>query len=284
VRKTKAEVIGLTFQERMQGHYASVAPRQRAGWVSELRAEVRSEDRGLSRASLDRWHAGFATAELKGIRNANEERADLADDFARDGEIAVELDAKIDDLSAFLDREYSRKPADPGVTIELSGNVFFGKDARPYDAAAGRDTREKHPITHATLQLFRAARAKRRKALEYVLTFQYRGKPYRLHGLKVIEDDPRLDVWHDASTLNFDIEDLTAGEKKWRGVLRLPAAEFLEAQVKSFDVTGTDDPDRKMWALGAFLAFFSGHLVDSYVPELKNLPALLRNLLLRTHG
>jgi choline dehydrogenase-like flavoprotein len=277
--KAQAEIIGLEFKELMRGHYSD--GQEGPEWASKLREDVTREGAGLSRATLDDWLERYAKAEIRGIRKASRGSAAAEPES---GEIAVVLNAKIEDLTAFLDYESSRKPQESGMAVTLSGFVLFGKDARRKDLEnAPADAR--CPINSGTLQLFRAAKpVERRKALEYKMEFVYGRKTYRLHGLKVIEDDPRLDVWRDASTLNFDIEDVAAQTKKWRGVLRLPAAEFLRSQVQSFQVTGTTDEDRKIWALGAFVAFFVGHLAGSYLPELKKVPPLLQNMLLRTHG
>jgi len=39
----------------------------------------------------------------------------------------------------------------------------------------------------------------------------------------------------------------------------------------SFEVRGTDDDERKIWAFGAFASFFFGNLEKVYLPEIDRL-------------
>jgi hypothetical protein len=169
-----------------------------------------------------------------------------------------------------------------GKPVALTGVVRFGADARRDAEGNICKKPEEHNVEFGKLELFRSASAEgqpRRKVLEYILDFTHKGKKYRLHGVKVLEDDARLDAWQDTTTLRFDIEDRATNEKKWRGMMSLPASDFLTRQIKSFEITGTTDSDRQVWALSAFLTFFLGKLADVYLPELKRLPPMLRNVL-----
>ena len=291
--QAEAEVVGLKFSERMRGHYS---PLGASAETSILRLASSFHDADpWSRRSIEQIGREYEKAEIAGIRAKRPRESGPAEAGIPDqGEIAVFLNTTIEDLTEFLEVAASRRAMAQGVRIPLTGSVLFGESARgePEKDAPGN-------VTRGSLRFFRLARgdqqtdnaatrkkprarSQRRKMLEYELHFSQDGHDYTLRGAKIIEDDPRLDVWQDTSTLFFDIEE--DGGKRRRGVLRLPAAELMKRQIKSFEITGTDDPDRRIWALTAFFVYFFGQLAESYVPELKRLPPLLRNMLMRTHG
>ncbi|MEE8079222.1 MAG: hypothetical protein V3T18_09515, partial [Pseudomonadales bacterium] len=135
------------------------------------------------------------------------------------------------------------------------------------------------------LQLF-LGDSPRIKTFRYDLFFDHDSKPHALSGIKILRDEPRFDLWEDTATLYFDIlrnPDKNA-ETIRRGILRLPADNFLNDQLRSFKVSGTEDPARQSWALAAFTKLFFGHLTDIYAPELDRVGQLIKNILVRTHA
>lgn len=85
-----------------------------------------------------------------------------------------------------------------------------------------------------------------------------------LHGEKELFDDPGLDAWADTTTLRVELRD---AEQRWLGVLRVSIDHFLNEQLPSFEVTGTEDPARIGLALGRFGRFFFGELAAVYLPD-----------------
>ncbi|MDP5216969.1 GMC oxidoreductase [Ruegeria sp. 2205SS24-7] len=126
----------------------------------------------------------------------------------------------------------------------------------------------------------------RTRYFRYQLRFQDGNTQYRLHGGKIIRDDPEFDVWSDTSTLHFDLMEYISGTEVLaaRGIVRMPIENFLSEQLGSFKVTGTDDPVRQTWALAAFGRYFFGHLVDIYLPETNRVLDMAKQLVSRTHA
>jgi hypothetical protein len=239
----------------------------------------------INAAENKKWIRYLEYAEVMGLRGASAEREVAPTSLPSTGSIELKLRAHLRDLTALLENHPKR-----ATPIALTGTITI--DGTQCD------------IRDGTLTLFPTTGSTRRRLIEYQLGFDL-GAPYTLYAFKLIEDDPRLDVWQDTATLYTAIEDPSqkvsdnagkeaiehAGKQAIeynreirRGILRVPANKFLKQQVKSLTVTGTTDDERRMWALAAFATFFFGNLAATYLPELKRLPAVLRNMLMRTHG
>ncbi|HEX7281299.1 MAG TPA: hypothetical protein VF239_04530, partial [Vicinamibacterales bacterium] len=91
---------------------------------------------------------------------------------------------------------------------------------------------------------------------------EYGGGKYALDGVKVLDDAPGFDAWHDTATLYVQ---LTSPEGLQRGVLRLSIETFIRKQMPSMRITGTNDPARQSWALLAFYKYFASELSDIYM-------------------
>jgi choline dehydrogenase-like flavoprotein len=91
------------------------------------------------------------------------------------------------------------------------------------------------------------------------------GKRYRVDGFKVIQDDKRLEVWDDTTTLFTTVTDLNGAAEKMiaRGVLHILPADFLK-QMTTMEVTGAANPLEALRGLAAFGGFFAGALFDTY--------------------
>ena len=88
------------------------------------------------------------------------------------------------------------------------------------------------------------------------------GTNYTLDGLKVLRDAPGFDSWHDTSTVYFEI---SSAADRLRGVLRVSVEAFVQQQLPSMTITGTDDPARQSWALVAFYKYFARELASIYM-------------------
>jgi hypothetical protein len=102
----------------------------------------------------------------------------------------------------------------------------------------------------------------------------------KLTGRKVLRDAPGLDLWNDTSTVYFE---MTRGQRRQRGVLRVSLEDFMQHQLRSLDVGGTSDPAKKSWALTAFYKYFIGELAEVYVPRGDALRDALATLLTTIH-
>src|SRR5262245_28561070 len=104
------------------------------------------------------------------------------------------------------------------------------------------------------------------------------GRPVALSGCKWLRDGPGPDAIRDTTTLYTR---LCVGTSTTYGVMHVALDELLRHQLPSFEVTGTDDPARVAWALGAFAAFFFGDLQKVYLPGLDKMIDLSRELGIR---
>lgn len=91
------------------------------------------------------------------------------------------------------------------------------------------------------------------------------GKSYRIDGFKVIQDDKRLDVWSDTTTLFVTVTDLNgpAEQVVGKGITHILPADFLK-QMTTMQVTGAANPIEGLRGLAAFGMFFAGALFDTF--------------------
>jgi choline dehydrogenase-like flavoprotein len=214
--------------------------------------------------------------------------------------VLLQLDAKIADLSVFIE-DYTHR-------IDLSGTVEL--------ILPGRVSADTFPVS-GRLELFvprykpyglqdpKAIAAQRAAAEDYTTRV---GRPgprlarlmryylsfdedrWRLEGYKRMRQDPGVDAWRDTSSLftrigtprrdaNDNAQPL--GEKdsidvKAAGVVHVDLMGLLYDQLPSFKATGVGDPckdevdaARATWAVSKFAGFFFGTLQRIYVPETK---------------
>ena len=248
-------VVGIAFKEFMHGYFAGGAAVARES-VRERRAAIVKND--IEAGRLRDWVLSLEHAEILGLRGSS--KAPLKNNRARTralqpmplpatGSIEIKMDAKIADLTALLEDHPKKTPP-----IALTGIIAI--DHRRCLITAGQ------------LTLFPHTGSRLRRLIEYEIEFCFGGARYKLYAFKIVEDDPRLDLWQERATLFFGIRWRMAGREIRHGVVRLPAKTFLKKQLESFEVFGTTDDERRMWALAAFATFFVGELADSYLPEL----------------
>jgi hypothetical protein len=186
--------------------------------------------------------------------------------------IETALRGSITDLSCFLEDHRSGKA--PKIALEGSVEVH---------GATIPETLQVQPGDNG-IRLSRvpgAPGAGKTHRVDYYLVLGPAQPNYILEGRKTIRDDERFDLWEDATTVDFELEQ--DGKTLLEGVLRVPASKFFGEQVPSFEVTNTKDPVRRSWALAAFAKVFFGHLVEVYVPELDRVVDVAKNIMERTH-
>jgi choline dehydrogenase-like flavoprotein len=237
------QVLGLTFQEKMTGFYAGAG-----GPVFNW------DDLSTFPKNTEDFTTIFEGAEDTGIANGDT--------------IDAHLNATIVDLSEFLALAAAGQPGPIGIThnerLRLSTIGEFSIDAGHLRLFVAPPARRTPPV------LF----------MRYKLGLLDRGqKKYSLNGLKVLHDQPGFDVWHDTSTVYFEVSD---GARWWRGIMRVPAQDFLETQLPSMTVTGTTDPARMSWALTSFYRYFAGELSQVYIRRQRDLWKFLGKVLTAT--
>jgi cholesterol oxidase len=91
------------------------------------------------------------------------------------------------------------------------------------------------------------------------------GKAYRIDGFKVIQDDKKLDMWKDTTTLFTTVTDVTGGADKvaGKGILHIMPADFLK-QMTTMKATGAANPIAGLKAMATFGKFFAGELFETY--------------------
>lgn len=182
------------------------------------------------------------------------------------------LHATIGDLSAYLEQHRIGKV--PGIALE--GRVTVQCPWMPAELRVRSG--------ESWLRFSREPRSQGRPRIhrvDYHLVLEADGSHYLLDGHKNLCDDARFDVWEDATTVVFELEQ--NGKTQLEGLLRVPASTFFGVQVPSFRATNTDDPARRSWALAAFAKVFFGHLTAVYVPELGRVVDVAKNIVERTH-
>jgi cholesterol oxidase len=91
------------------------------------------------------------------------------------------------------------------------------------------------------------------------------GRRYRVDGFKVIQDDKRLEIWEDTTTLFITVSDLSGAAEPviGKGILHILPADFLR-QMTTMQVTGAASPLDALEGVTAFGKFFAGELFDTY--------------------
>lgn len=122
-------------------------------------------------------------------------------------------------------------------------------------------------VTNGTFQLLVAdpTRVNARRMIYALTAVAQDGHTYRIDGFKVVQDDRRLEVWADTTTLFITVTDLGAASERViaRGVLHILPADFLR-QMTTMEVTGAASVAERLAGLVKFGKFFAGELFDTY--------------------
>lgn len=284
-REPASKPVGIRFEEAMEGFHGG--QEDPPGKGSELWAEPDSKFTDNGFVIKTDWEP-FARA----CRSAAEK--DLKDSSM----IAVELTVQIEDLMRYLEC-YAAVEDDYGNDgkswykdedlVEVSQIPLEGKIKIPQ--LPGTTQTEFKVGAESYLWLYPNALGGRRidqSLMYYRLGFEASlaggVEQLELNGIKILDNQAGFDIWHDTSTLYFEIVRSKNQDRLTRGILRLHAEELLVGQLKSFKATGTTDPARQSWALAAFFRFFSGQLSRIYLPELDHVKKVLVNIVNHTHG
>ena len=95
------------------------------------------------------------------------------------------------------------------------------------------------------------------------------GETYRFKGVKKIYGASGLDAWTETTTLKTTLYRANV-EVGW-GEMHVHLADFLERQLPSLQITGTEDDVQIAWAFGRFFRFFLGTLRQVYLPRMPRL-------------
>ena len=195
-------------------------------------------------------------------RNVSYERAEELGRFANTS-VVVSLHARSGDLSKMLqDRLHE---------IDLTGKITVKWPLKP-----GAPRKAPRPETYDVtgrlrlLVLGGPIDSARERFMIYHLVFGTDGE-YVLRGFKRLLDRAGSDAWQDTTTLFTTIRNRRDRSFRRAGILRVGIDDFLTKQMPSFEVRGTDDDERKIWAFGAFASFFFGNLEKVYLPEIDRL-------------
>ena len=236
-------VLGLCFMEEMHGFSSPVDESRSAPLISVENLQTFPEE-----------VSEFLSAEDDGV--------------ARAGDIHLKLKVTVPDLARLISGHGAVTP-----TLRVIGCVSAVRlDAEERSAGERSSPRANLKLKigkGSSLRIFfrPPMEDKDRKFFCYHLRYRRDGHPWVLNGVKVLRDAPGFDSWHDTSTVYFEAG--PAGETgdlalvRERGVLRVPVDRFLQAQLPSMNITGTDDPARKSWALVAFFRYFRTSLRTS---------------------
>jgi len=215
--------------------------------------------------------------------------------------LRLDLDVEVEDLAAFFQDERHRMRLTGTVSARLPGARALERCSargslelmvprfKPH-AIAPDDAARRHAQAAAARRPYTARRGPpggaRERFMKYELEFRDgAGRAWRLRGFKRISREQRVDAWRATSSLfcqlhgPFPPGDAPQGRHALAaaGVVHVDLTSFLFQQLPSVEVTGTDDPARRTWALAAFSAFFFGTLQRIYVPGLgPALDAVLR--------
>jgi hypothetical protein len=207
--------------------------------------------------------------------------------------LRLDLDVSVENLAAFFEDERHRMQLAGAVSARLPGT----KSVERYGEALGTlelivPRFKPHAISRDDLRRRRAQTVaagrpyttrhgdpgrSRERFMKYDLSFEDRARQsWRLRGYKRIAREPGVDAWRATSSLfcqlcgPFPSSAATRGTRTVGGVgvVHVDLTSFLFNQLKSMEVTGTEDPSRKTWALAKFSTFFFGSLQRIYMPGL----------------
>lgn len=122
-------------------------------------------------------------------------------------------------------------------------------------------------VSHGVFRLLVVdpARANARQMFYRMTGVAADGTQYRVDGFKEIENDARLEIWQDTTTLFVTVTRLNGGGETvvGKGILHILPADFLH-QITTMEVTGAATPLDALKGLAQFGLFFAGALFDTY--------------------
>lgn len=256
-------VIGLRFNEEMEGFVSRAAD---GPILPNLTGSA------ARRALRRRFDARpFTAADDNGV--------------AQGKEIHTKLTATVTDLGRLVSASDAMEP----VRFSLSGSVILecgrsrkeperdgegGEHGRHDEtgasvtpSASARDLELEYKVCEEKSFLEMFVRVSKRtptvRFFIYHLELQRHGEGITtLNGIKVLCDSPGMDLWHDTSTLFFEL--IPPNGHVRRGILRVSIEAFLNTQLRSTEVFGTTDDARRSWALVAFYKYFAAQLKSVY--------------------
>jgi hypothetical protein len=206
--------------------------------------------------------------------------------------LRLELDVEVENLAAFFQDERHRMQLAGTVAVRLPGSRAVEHCAargalelmvpryKPH-AIPPQDEARRYAQRIAAHRPYTArpgdpARSKER-FMKYDLTLRDAGgQRWTVTGYKRIARQPSVDAWRATSSLfcqlcgPFPPDGAAPRARALRGagVVHVDLTSFLFQQLPSMEVTGTDDPARKTWAIATFSSFFFGTLQRIYMPGL----------------
>lgn len=177
---------------------------------------------------------------------ATDPAAGEGDGLRTGSRLSLQATAGIADVPAFV--------RDPRHAGRLTGRITFAPVGAEEAAAEG------------TFMLFAPTADPDLKQMIYRATFRVNGVAYCLDGAKHVRRRSVVRAWRDTTTLSCRLHEGvdTTGRVVAAGVLRLGPLAFAR-QLASFRTPGAAGPLHAVKTLAAFLAFFSGEVVDSYL-------------------
>lgn len=248
----RSRPLGLRFHEVMQGYYEPTAEPPR-GDARYREHETRGCPEFPLRLELDvevENLAAFFQDERHGMRVAGTVTVRLPESRA------VERCAARGTLELMVPRV---KPHAIPLQDEARRHAQRVAAQRPYTARPGDPARSKD------------------RFMKYDLSFgDAAGQRWTVTGYKRIARQPSVDAWRATSSLfcqlcgPFPPDGAAPRARALRGagVVHVDLTSFLFQQLPSMEVTGTDDPARKTWAIATFSSFFFGTLQRIYMPGL----------------
>ena len=241
------DVLGLCFREEMHGFFTPTTEPQTAPLISF--DDLKAFPENVSE---------FLRSEGEGIAGR------------RDMHLKLKVTAP--DLARLVSGQPTVVPA--SLNVAGSGNHAFSIAAESSDPKGGSNRADRGfeiGKDGSFLKMFvREQMADPRRFFCYHLRYVRDGQAWAINGLKVLRDAPGFDSWHDTSTVYYEAGPTRAdGQLKVqeRGILRVPVDIFLRVQLPSMNITGTDDPARRSWALLAFYKYLRtparGHLHEA---------------------
>lgn len=256
------DVLGLSFTEEMLGFYSPA--KSRVGRI------INFDEIGTFPDDV----SSFLEAESDGIANRRS--------------LHLSLSVTSPDLARLISVDRTALP--PRLKVKGCAEMVAGRSGAAGAAEqkpAEGETRGFEIAGDSSLHIFvRAPERDDRKFFCYRLRYVLDERPYVMNGIKVLRDAPGFDSWHDTSTVYFEAGPEQAPgvpEVVHRGILRVPVDRFLRGQLPSMDITGTDDPARKSWALVAFYKYFARELAEVYMKRADTLKDALVKLVTQIH-
>jgi choline dehydrogenase-like flavoprotein len=246
----RAQAIGLTFTEVMQGFYASPG----GGGNLSIRADLVATIDDLSAFLVNPRRPVAVEGTVRLVPVVGQHEVEYAAkgtlDLLKRVDAATALRALFDEGIERLDR-----------LARLRAEARSTRSAEP----ARKDAEDAMESL-----LRRLERTSRRYEMEYVLELTpVSGAPKldRLVGVKKIYGGPGLAPWTETTTLYVTLyeSERPAGV----GEMHVHIADLLKTQLPSFRITGAGNDDvRIAWAFARFFRFFLGTLRQVYLPQL----------------